>query len=60
MILQVAPPPPNGWMGQSPFDPAPCVTCIPIDQGVLVLVVIGVVIGVYNLIKEHKKQNNGR
>jgi hypothetical protein len=53
MILQVIPPPPppppNGWPGNVPFDSGPCngAACIPIDQGAVLITVIGLIIGIY-------------
>ena len=47
------PPPPNG-----PFQEVPCIACIPIDQGAVLLITIGLLLGIYLLIKENKE--NGR
>ena len=59
IILQVVPPPPppppNGWPGNNPFAPEPCITCIPIDQGAILLIIVGLIIGTYTLIKERYK-----
>jgi hypothetical protein len=61
MILQVIPPPPppppNGWPGNAPFNAGPCngIECIPIDQGALVIIVVGLIIGIYYLTKERNK-----
>ena len=59
MILQVIPPPPppppNGWPGNSPFNEGPCTACIPIDQGVLLLIVAGLIFGTYLLVKQRYK-----
>ena len=45
------PPPPSG-----PFmETGTCAACIPIDQGALLLAVIGITIGLYHIIKDKIK-----
>ena len=54
MILQMGPPPWSG--GNPPNGPfAPCISCIPIDQGALWLIVVGLIVGIYFLIDERSK-----
>jgi len=64
MILQIIPPPPpppgggppGGLIVGPPNGPfAPCIQCIPIDQGALWLIIAGLTIGIYFLIKERSK-----
>jgi len=53
ILLQGGPPP---WaIGNPPkFAPGACIQCIPIDDGVWTLVIIGLIIGLYDVYKKRK------
>ena len=56
MLLQSSGPPPWANGNPNPFDLGPCGgICIPIDQGVFELIVIGLIVGFYLLYKDSKK-----
>lgn len=58
ILLQTPPPPPsppNGWMGQAPFDN--CIACVPIDGYSAVLLLAGIGLGlIYLWIKQKKDE----
>lgn len=65
ILLQVIPPPPPpppnggppGGFTNGPFEA--CTGCVPIDQGVILLVVVGLILGTVNLVinrKKHREQ----
>jgi hypothetical protein len=61
MLLQGPPIPPNGPPGgfsNGPFESGPCegFACIPIDQGFLLVTILGLIIGLYFLNKERKQK----
>jgi hypothetical protein len=63
ILLQGGPPgwPPGNGGGAPPPPPnfpGPCTDgmCISIDQGILIVMIVGLVIGLYHLIKARKKR----
>lgn len=57
MLLQIPPPSPPGPPGGFTHGPmAQCIACVPIDGGAIAVVVIGLIIGVYHLVKEQKNE----
>jgi len=55
MILAIQGPP--DWSNGSPlkFNPEPCISCIPIDVGAWILIIVGLVFGFYFMWREAKK-----
>jgi hypothetical protein len=53
VIYAAGPPPPPP---PPPPGPEPCATCIPIDQGAVLLIIVAIFLASYSFFKQQKKQ----